>query len=72
MTEAEAQFKEAGITQALICGELYVHHADGKRERVHDVIAFARAPESASDLERFALSALRLVGDRWPNTWLIQ
>ncbi len=52
MTEAEAQFKEAGITQALICGELYVHHADGKRERVHDVIAFARAPESASDLER--------------------
>ena len=52
MTEAEQQLKAAGINQALICGELYVDHADNKRERVHDVIAFARSPQSQDDLNR--------------------
>ncbi len=52
MTEAEQLLKDAGIQQALICGELFVHHADSKRERVHDVIAFARSPQSQEDLDR--------------------
>ena len=52
MIEAEQQLKAAGISQALICGELYVDHADKKRERVHDVIAFARSPQSQDDLNR--------------------
>ena len=52
MTEAEQQLKDAGVTRALICGELYVDHTDSKRERVHDVIAFARSPESQDDLNR--------------------
>lgn len=48
--EAEKLLKAAGIKQAMICGELYVEHADGRRERVHDVIQYARSPQSADEV----------------------
>ncbi|MCC6510475.1 MAG: ATP-dependent DNA ligase [Pirellulaceae bacterium] len=52
MAEAEKLLRDAGIAHAVICGELCVEHADGRRERVHDVIRFARAPESQTDLDQ--------------------
>ncbi len=52
LDEAEQQLKDAGVKQALVCGELYVAHPDGKRERVHDVIQYTRSPQSQDEVDQ--------------------
>ncbi|NJM55706.1 MAG: hypothetical protein HC841_07195 [Verrucomicrobiae bacterium] len=51
---------KAGVTSAILGGELYVARPDGKRARVHDVTRIARAPETAADVAslRFAAFAI--------------
>ncbi len=52
LEESEKRFRDAGIRQAILCGELYVQHADERRERVHDVIRWSRTPESNAELNQ--------------------
>ena len=59
--EAISALSSAGIKDALIAGELHVVHDGGKRERIHDVVSLARAPESAADLDRLHFSVFDLM-----------
>lgn len=58
--EAAKLLAKAGVTSAILGGELYVARPDGKRARVHDVTRIARAPETAADVAslRFAAFAI--------------
>ena len=55
LEEAAELFQKAGIQNAQIAGELFVHN-DKRRPRVHDVTNVARGPKSDAELEslRFA------------------
>ena len=59
--EAEKILVDAGVKEAMIAGELYVHHEDGKRERVHDVTSVARQPESDAELNRLRFAVFDLI-----------
>ncbi len=61
LSEAAEQLKTAGITEAMIAGELHVARNDGKRARVHDVVSLARQPESAEDLDRLHFAVFDLI-----------
>ena len=54
--EAAELLAKAGVTNALLAGELYVEVED-RRPRVHDVVSLARQPDSKEDLAkiRFAV-----------------
>ena len=54
--EAASLLDQAGISNALLAGELYVNVED-RRPRVHDVVSLARQPDSQDDLNkiRFAV-----------------
>ena len=62
--EAAKAFSDAGITEAMIPGELYVHNTE-RRPRVHDVSAVARQPDSDEQLEslRFAVFNIISIND---------
>lgn len=49
--EAVRVLKDAGVHNAVVAGELYVHNEE-RRPRVHDVTTVARQPQAATDLER--------------------
>ena len=69
--EAAAALKDAGVAQAILCGELYVAR-DDRRPRVHDVTRVARAPESAAELEslRFAVfDIMEIDGEAAPTEY---
>ena len=55
--EAGKLLAKAGISRAIIGGELYVRRPDGKRARVHDVCRIARAPETEADVASLAFAA---------------
>ena len=55
--EAAETLRAAGITSALIGGELYVRNIEGRRPRVHDVVRVARAPKSQDDLDSLCFAA---------------
>jgi hypothetical protein len=61
LAEAALQFKAAGIQKAVIAGELYFVHDDGKRPRVHDVSRAARQPQSQSDLDSLHFAAFDII-----------
>ena len=61
MDSARELLEAAQVDEALIAGELHVYHADGRRERVHDVTSLARQPESAEDLDRLRFAAFDLI-----------
>ena len=58
--EAIAAFSRAGITQAVIPGELYVNVTE-RRPRVHDVVSVARQPDSADDLAKLRFAVFDLL-----------
>ena len=58
--EAVAALKKAGIKEAMIAGELYVHHEE-RRPRVHDVTKVARQPKSKSELERLRFAVFDVI-----------
>lgn len=72
---AATALKKAGINEAMVAGELYVHRTD-RRPRVHDVVRVARQPDSEQDLEslRFAVFDLISVNgqsaeDAYADNW---
>ncbi len=58
--EANQLLQQAGVTQAMIAGELHVHVPD-RRCRVHDVIQVVRQPAQEDDLRRIAFAAFDVV-----------
>ncbi len=59
--EAAKILTDAGIHEAMIAGELYARHDDGKRERVHDIASLARQPESDDDLNKLQFAVFDLI-----------
>jgi len=58
--EAAQILSDAGIKEAMLGGELHVRHDDGKRERVHDVVQRARAPETQSDVDSLCFAVFNI------------
>ena len=74
--EAAKLLSDAGVTEAMVAGELYVETED-RRPRVHDVAAVARQPESDADIQRlrFAVFDLMSIDNETPSecfsdTWI--
>lgn len=68
LDEAAATLKAAGLTEAMLVGELHVVRADGGRSRIHDVISAVRTPSAQDDLDRAHFAAFDLMsldGERW-------
>lgn len=59
-TEAAKLLSDAGVKSAMIGGELHVRRPDGKRERVHDVVRVARAPETADDVDTLCFAVFNV------------
>lgn len=68
LEEAVEWLSKAGIKNARIAGELYVHNTK-RRPRVHDVTHVARGPKSEADLEslRFAPFDIIEIDDEPPS-----
>jgi hypothetical protein len=71
-SEAKALLTQAGLSRALIAGELYVDRPDGRRARVHDVTRILTAPASAEEIATLRFAAFDLIepassthGDAW-------
>ena len=60
LDEAANAIKKAGIKDAMIAGELYVHNTE-RRPRVHDVSTVARQPQSEADLQRLRFAAFDVI-----------
>lgn len=60
LDEAADLLKKAGIKNARIAGELFIHNAD-RRPRVHDVSTVARGPKSPEDLERIRFAPFDII-----------
>lgn len=58
--EALAALKKAGIAEAMIAGELYVHNTE-RRPRVHDVTQVARQPQSVDEINRLRFAVFDLI-----------
>lgn len=71
MTEAAALLRKAGVTSALIAGELYVASEGGKRPRVHDVSKVARQPNSQKEVDSLRFAAFDIIefGGQAPRTF---
>ena len=74
--EALEKLKAAGVTSALIAGELHMDIAEDRRCRVHDVVSAARQPKSEDDLQRLHFAVFDLIefdGEQldqsYENTW---
>ncbi len=74
-TEAVKALKKAGIQEAMIAGELYVHQTE-RRPRVHDVVQVARQPQSAEELARLRFAVFDVISidgqpasELYPSTW---
>jgi hypothetical protein len=59
--EAAELLQAAGISKAMIAGELYYAAAGGKRPRVHDVTRVARQPASQAELDGLRFAAFDIV-----------
>ncbi len=73
--EAFAALKKAGVREAMIAGEMYVHQTE-RRPRVHDVVQVARQPQSEQELGRLRMAVFDLISiDQQPvdqtyaSTW---
>ena len=54
--EAAEVLQRAGVTTALLAGELYTTTDSTRRPRVHDIVRLARAPQSDADVESLNLA----------------
>jgi ATP-dependent DNA ligase len=73
--EAFETLTKAGISDAMIAGELYVHNTE-RRPRVHDVSTIARQPKSEADVERLRFGVFDIIslrdqqaGEIYADTW---
>lgn len=73
--EALAALKKAGVREAMIAGELYVHNTE-RRPRVHDVTRVARQPQSVDDIGRLRFAVFDLIsiddqppGESYADSW---
>jgi ATP dependent DNA ligase C terminal region/ATP dependent DNA ligase domain len=73
--EALAMFKKAGVKEAMIAGELYVHNTE-RRPRVHDVATVARQPQSLDDISKLRFGVFDVISidgepasESYPSTW---
>ena len=74
-SEAMAALKKAGIREAMIAGELYVHNVE-RRPRVHDVTTVARQPKSVDEIEKLRFAVFDVISideepasESYPSTW---
>jgi hypothetical protein len=74
--EAASLLKKAGVTSALIAGELHFLKSAGKRARVHDVSRVARQPGTQAELDQLGFAAFDIVeidgqppGEEFAKTW---
>ena len=58
--EAADLLTKAGIKSAMIGGELHVRHDNDQRERIHDVVRIARAPESQEDIDKLCFAVFNI------------
>jgi hypothetical protein len=58
--EAILALKKAGIQEAMIAGELYVHNTE-RRPRVHDVATVARQPQSLDDIGKLRFAVFDVI-----------
>ncbi len=65
--EAKALLEKAGLSSAMIAGELYVQRPDGKRARVHDVTRLAQAPSTREELESLRFAAFDMLDPVQPS-----
>lgn len=71
IVEAQARAAKAGVTNALVVGELYLARPDGTRTRVHDATQALRAPRK-EDLPNIHFAAFDLLEPRaaaYAETW---
>ena len=61
LAEAQKQLGRAGVSRALIAGELYYRHPSGARPRVHDVSHAARQPAGQAELDSLCFAAFDLI-----------
>ena len=74
-SEALSALKKAGMKEAMIAGELYVHNTE-RRPRVHDVTQLARQPQTVDDLSKLRFAAFDVISiddeppsESYPSTW---
>ncbi|MBL8855270.1 MAG: hypothetical protein JNK57_14995 [Planctomycetaceae bacterium] len=67
-SEVEAVFQEHGISNAILAGELHLDPVI-KRERIHDVVRLARAPETVADLESLRFSVFDVLELNQERRW---
>lgn len=58
--EAAERLSAAGISSAMLGGELHVRRADGARARVHDVAHAARAPDTQADVDSLCFAVFNI------------
>ncbi len=73
--EALETLNKAGINDAMIAGELYVHNTE-RRPRVHDVSTIARQPKSEADIQRLRFGVFDIISidgepasEMYADTW---
>ncbi len=69
LADAVKKLTKAKVKSALIAGELYYRHPDGRRARVADASSAARAPGSQEDLDRLCMAVfdvLEIDGEQTP------
>ncbi|MDP1561918.1 MAG: hypothetical protein Q8M16_11115, partial [Pirellulaceae bacterium] len=66
--EVASVFQKHGISSAILAGELHIDPAT-KRERVHDVVRLARAPETTADLELLRFSVFDVLELNQERRW---
>jgi ATP-dependent DNA ligase len=76
LKEAAELLAKAGITKAVVAGELHFNRPDGKRPRVHDVSRVARQPASTAEIEGLRFSAFDIIeidgagpSESFASTW---
>ena len=70
--EAKALLTAAGLSRALIPGELYVERPDGRRARVHDVTRVLTAPGTPEEIATLRFAAFDLIEPSfasYADTW---
>ncbi|MFK8111197.1 MAG: hypothetical protein AB8B91_03310 [Rubripirellula sp.] len=73
--EALAAMKKAGIKDAMIAGELYVHNTE-RRPRVHDVSTVARQPKTIDEIGKIRFGVFDVISidgepasESYASTW---
>ena len=60
LAEAATMLKAAGVKKAMIGGEFHYVRPDGKRARIHDIVAIGRAPQTPEEVDDLAFAAFNI------------